>query len=316
MPSQIISNRISDDWKIKLSKIDNIDCYDPPIDFFVELIEDKIPFSFSKLNHAFWEAAIERNKFDNIRSYFINEDARKSALMNPVWNQASWFALHGFDLLDEVVEIVSNLKPDSNHLLGVSHIGPPDESIFVGNLSYKNRLDYIKHVLPNGYTPFFGAILKKYALSGVMHKLFDSIRSFRVVVVGIDHVEHLNKYTMFNDFKHINIKLLSATDLRYCLLDTFINEWKDGDFWIFQAGETLSTWFISKMSDVLKTGMFIDAGRSIDMFIPSDNLVISGESALLIPDINRQRWMLNRAEHLKTFEFGNETISLGISYGN
>lgn len=286
-----------------------INCYDPPIEFFIELVQQKIPFGFCKLNHVFWETAATKSELEEMRPFMEDEITRPLFGEQAAFNPIGWLMLHGFDLLEEVLEIIQQPKHESSFLLGASHIGPPDESLFVGKLPYEKRLNCIKDNLPIDYVPFLGSIWKKYALNGTMPKFFNCIKPFRVVVVGLNHLSHINKYTEFSDFKHIEIKL-DATKKRKELLDFFLKEWKPNDFWIFQAGETLSTWFIHHLN-MLIDGFFIDAGRSLDMFLPSEKLKIDREYFNTIPDFYGQYWMQNRNNSLRVCERDGKTIQLG-----
>lgn len=304
-----IADRILPEWKTPLSQThSSIDCYCPPIEFFTDLIDKKIPFGFCKLNHVFWETVSEKHDLESLRELMENELTRPLFGVQAGGSSLGWLLLHGFDLLEETLALIKSLN-GSSVMFGASHLGPPDESLFVGHVSYERRLECIKASLPDGYIPLFGSLWKKYALDGSMPQLFEAIRDRRVVVVGLNHLAHINKYTEFSDFRHIEVTL-DATKRRIELLDMFLHEWRPNDFWIFQAGETLSMWFICQMSKT--NGQFLDVGRSLDMFMPSENLKLDSQTLSIIPDFYEQYWMQNRRDDFRSCERGGTTIPLGI----
>lgn len=90
--SMMIDDKDLNRYKRSLSRLhpNIIECFDPPIDFFVNLINDRKHFAFSKLNHAFWEAVIEKERLKkisarnshNIERLFGKQPARTLSLIH------------------------------------------------------------------------------------------------------------------------------------------------------------------------------------------------------------------------------------------
>jgi len=247
----------------------------PPIGFFLDRIAENKPFSFCKLNHVFWEAVYEVGELRAEQSGSIAK-----------W----WLSLHGVDLMDELLEIVHGLSTDDEDLLfAASHTGPPDESVFHGYITYEDRLRTIESHLPRGYVPFFGQLWKKYALERTLPRLFEAMKRFRVVTVGLQHLKGIGKACGFADFKHMEIGF-DATAHRLELLEQFKAEWTNNDFWMFQAGDSLSTWFVHNMHRHTP-GWFIDIGRALDMYVPIEQFSIRDDYLKIVPDFYNQIWM-------------------------
>lgn len=267
----------------------HINVYKPDVSFFINRIKNNEPFSFIKLNHAFWELVIEVEKDLFKFEPYINDSLLKGLFpQERASDPVGWLKLHGFDLYYDLIDIVSNIN-QSNIFLGVSHIGPPDEKLFVGKQEYLSRLNCIVDKLPSNYIPFFGPIWKYYAIENKMNDFFNALNDFQIVFIGLKHVDNIGKEL---NLKHQFIELdLTATKKRFELLDYFLNTWKKDTFWIFQAGESLSAWFIHHMNLKLNDFWGVDLGRSLDLILSKKALNIDEKSLPILPDFYNQKWM-------------------------
>ena len=118
-----------------------------------------------------------------------------------------------------------------------------------------------------------------------MEPLLVEICKNPVVVVGLSHLGDMKKNLDIDNFYHLEIGI-SATSQRHELLKEIkkLRDFIDGPATIlFQAGESLSTWFIYHLQDLENT-FLIDMGRSLDLWAgkPTDHPVI--------PDMTSQAW--------------------------
>ena len=119
----------------------------PEVSFFIEKIQKQEFFSFCKLNHAFWEAAI----------YYVAHTRRKEEIVPkkiPAAHPPGWFYLHGKHLMRELLVIIQNM-PNTDIMLGASNLGPPDEVFSKKTLNYSvdpdKLLKFIFDKFPSSY---------------------------------------------------------------------------------------------------------------------------------------------------------------------
>jgi hypothetical protein len=248
----------------------------PPISFFIEKVKRKEFFSFCKLNHAFWEAALSS-------PLKIGEEKC------PAWTPQGWFQLHGQELMDELLAIVKDIH-NTKIMLGVSHLGPPDEKLSKEiNIYERCSPDQIKEFInkqfSSNYQLYFGQIWKHYTIHNEMLKLFQSIREMPVIVVGLTHLKDVGANLKFRNFRHLEIDL-SATANRLKILEEIKILRRSIECPVtilFQSGESLSTWFIYHLQELENT-FLIDVGRALDVWAGDP------QEYDAIPDMKNQQW--------------------------
>lgn len=255
--------------KIKL-KNSYMDLCFPDIEYFVEKIDNNEKFSFSKLNHAFWDMvsgdSYWKEKFD-----LVHKDE---------------------NFLKENIDSILEIPKDESFLIGVSNYGPPEII-----LKKNNSIETIEKYMSKRTNLFYGPLWKHYCKTGEIKKFIYSIRKKKVVVVGLSHLYQLKNVWGIPDFSHIEVDLFTATQDRYKILNQ-IKENKDSII-IFQCGEMLSLWFIRKLQNTDNT--LIDMGRSLDLFCIMDFLNKNVSDAFF--DIKYQKWINDFIlENIRSFE--------------
>ena len=257
--------------KSRLSQLSDFEVYRPDIEFFVDKINNLDYFGFCKLNEGFWEAV----------AVAYHRDFKGAA------DSYAWFKNHGMDLFFDLLIIVNRI-PASGLLLGVSHIGPPVEGVYMGMLPYERKLAAIKQVIPPDYTPLFGCLWKQYIVDRVMHRFLAAIRNLRVVTVGLPHLEQLGTVLNFPNFRHYSVGLYTAGRRHEYLADLRKLHTSEPSVYLFQAGECMCTWLIYNLRD-LPNAFLIDLGRSLDYFLPGRQM--KADDLRQLPDFNGPLWM-------------------------
>lgn len=298
--TQIYQKSLNSDWIVPMSKYSNYKNFRPPIEYFLNKISSREYFSFCKLNHSFWEVLYDVKNNEHILENYLNikhDDSFRAHFA------IGWLKLHGLDLMHDLLNLIQTLK-NRNLMFGAGNSGPVNEEFYLNSLPNevrfdimkKNIPDFIKSNLPENYIPFFGPIWKEYVINNTIYKLFNLINNKRIVLVGLPYLKH---NTVLNKFEFIELSLKNATKNRFDLLNYFNSVQKEDDVWLFQAGDSLSTWFISQMNDNFKNAWLIDIGRAFDKFIPNQYLNLSEEDAKIIPDLKEQLWMKEYKNQIK-----------------
>lgn len=210
----------------------------PDVNFFVKKIQDKEYFSFAKINHAFWEALLNRHdEFKRITT------------------------LHSVEFINEIEEMVKSWPLDDSLMLGLGSKGyassddDPHDS--------KEIIVKILKTIPRIKT-YDALVWKSYCLNNQIEKFFRSIRS-KVVVYGLSHLKNINDQLKFINFEFREVGL-DATAKKDEIIKDLESNHKEETVYCFQMGEMLSTWVIRKLHG-LPESYFIDFGRSLDFFV-------------------------------------------------
>ena len=242
--------------KIRL-KNTTIDVDVPKIDFWINRIRKNEPFSYSKLNHAFWEMLIGKEYISKI-----------------------FHDIHGSQLIYECVSMLPQIPEDGNYFQGVSNYGPIGVPIGPAN-EMQNAIEfYFKNK-----KLYLGVMWKQYCLNGSVRKFIHEIREKRVVFVGLPHIEDVGRVWGVKNHEFIPISIYNASNERHKTLEKLKKE-KDA-FIIFQCGEMLSFWFIQKLHEMKKRNFLIDMGRSLDLYSRLSELE---SKTIEIFDIKNAHW--------------------------
>ena len=252
------------------------------IDFYIKRIKCK-NLIFAKINHAFFEflCFYDQDKFSKLF------EASKF-----------WLDIHDIDIITEVRDIISNID-STNIILGVSNIP------YISNFSFgTNQTNFtqdliaekIKMVLPRKYLAHSACIWKYFTITKQIHKLYECLNEFEVIVVGMNHLKEL-EYTLGLSnllFYKINIDS-SRKQNRYKVLDEIYKFYdiKKKQVFIFQAGEMFSAWLIYKLlyDKNIKNCSLIDMGRSLDYYCPNRKLENIDSEKPCLYDFYNQKWI-------------------------
>jgi hypothetical protein len=250
--------------------------YNPKINFFIDKLDRKEFFSFCKLNHAFWDVAINHLKLKDNENY-------------PAFLPQGWLALHGRELLADLLLIVKDI-PKTNIFLGVSNMGVPDLEISKNYLFYytpiQEMAQFIKNQFPEDYKLYYGPIWKKYAIENSLLKFMKKISNYPMIVVGLKHLSGMKQKLKIDKFYHVVLDY-KATLIRESILKEIINirsKIKEPVVILFQAGESVSTWLIYHLRNQKNT-FLLDMGRAIDLWS------FKPQMHHFVPDINNQMWV-------------------------
>ncbi len=222
--------KINNTEKIFLSK--DFFVIRPKIDFFLRKINFNEYFSFSKLNHAFWEAA-------------SNHAVEYWKITN----------LHTKEFLDEVIQIVENWTEEI--MLGVGVHGASYISLNKNNLFLT-----IKNMVPDKITMYDALTWKNLSKNSDLNLLWHELEKnkIKVKIIGLSHLSGFCSVRGF-EFYEVNI---NATEMRFEILKQLIESHQEDTLYGFQCGELLSTWFIKNLHEKLPKAYLIDFGRALD----------------------------------------------------
>lgn len=238
----------------------------PSIEFFVEKILAKKRFAFMKLNHGFWQ--------------MVNKEEPVSAFCR---------SIHGAKFCNDCIDLLGRLPRHEDFMIGVSHLGPPDENVRVGDADASLRA--IQERLPDR-TLYYGPLWKTFAIDNSMKKFVRAIRDRKVVIVGLEHLKPLGEIWGLKNYTFMKIGI-DATVHRYLIEMHLIQMGDPETIFLFQAGEMLSMCLIQNMWGHT-TSTLIDCGRSLDIWLKS--CYITAE--------DHQRYLELAAENEESTKFG------------
>ena len=239
---------------------DTIEVLKPDAQFFIDKIEAGQALSYIKLNHGYWQMAQGDPRWVDIFEH-----------------------MHEKSFIDECKIMIKSLPIDSDAslLLGVSHLGPPDQEFDIDN---DQVIKAIRSNTPQGPL-YFGPIWKHYTLTKQILSLFYSLRRLPVVVVGLSHLKSIGERLGIK-MNHFLIHVDASCD-RHVILDCLREVVKEPCAILFQAGEMLSAWLINHLHGAAGVYLF-DMGRSLDYW--ADN------SDFSLEDQDRYKRMMERRQ--------------------
>lgn len=250
----------------------------PTIDFFINKLTAQIPFQFCKLNHAFWDTALTVAKYPNT-----------PPKAGPAWSPRGWLYLHGVDLMRELMIIIQDL-PNTNIILAASNSAAA--GVVVRNRNGDREIqDFIIDSFPANYQLLYGPLLKEYAVQGTLGSMIHQIAANNdVLVVGLPHTAKLQTQFPFRKFQFYELELYSTTQNRVPILEELKNVigTLNSPVVLFQAGESLSLWFVYHLQKIHPHVTMIDMGRTIDCWCPNET------PYNVLPDITNQVWKRHR----------------------
>lgn len=249
------------------------------IDAIISKIEEQKPFMFLKILHGFWEkihVIAPQKNLTEIRLilsqiYSNNpisniETCKYYPKINPLYEK---FIDKGvIDITDRhYLELIDMLQEKfDNVILGVHYNGRSD----VENIHAHKAIDAMNAIIPPDLSVYDGTLFKDACISGKITSFFDSIKKFRVVVIGLYHLEKINTFLRFKNFDFFGVECpLSPT--RYEFIDKIklfhANLPKDKPIiYLVQLGGSLAAWAGFKLNNYLKDAYFIDMGRVLDIW--------------------------------------------------
>lgn len=248
--------------------------YDPPVEFFIEKLDQNIHFQFCKLNAAFWDAALTFKKNPDIEPVEIAS-----------WLPQGWLHFHGVEFMREMLDILRDLH-NTEILLGVSETAAPGIQVKNQNEDEDIRA-FIKSFFPSHYRLFYGPLMKKYALNHSLDRLVRNIALNKdVLVVGISHTKQIKNHFDFKNFLHLELDLHKTTERRQEILQIILEKIAqlNQPVVLFQAGESLSLWFSYQIQKITRSVTTIDLGRSLDLWC------IPEVDSNYFPDIKTPLW--------------------------
>jgi len=246
----------------------------PPIDFFIDLIDSQTPFQFAKLNHCFWDAALSVKKNPNMTGADL-----------PAHLPEGWIHFHGMEFMLDMFSVIADI-PNTSLFFGASDCAAPGLAAYNYNKDQEIR-DLISTSFPRRYRLFYGPIMKKYALEGTLHNFLKLLADERdVLIVGMSHTRKIQQQFAFKSFRHFELDLHKTTINRLQILgqiQTVISA-MNKPVVLFQAGESLSLWFIYHLQKTQPFATTMDIGRALDVW------AIPEYSPKCMPDLQSPQW--------------------------
>lgn len=250
--------------RVRLSPDHPFQVFRVPASYFVERIRRAEWFSYSKINHGFWEYERIVRRLPGP----LDEEARRRV-----------DAAHGrrfcleTGFREELIALLSSLPlEDPDRFFATSHLAYPGSDRIEGvTADPAGLISVMAATLPPGFVPLDGMLWKSATLSGEIRALFDAIRPHPVTVVGPAWLASLGAHLGLPRFDLIEIHPREARRERLALLDR-IRRHRDGlgatpGVYLFQAA-TLAPWLVGRLHGQLGDACLIDLGRSLDLCEP------------------------------------------------
>jgi len=237
-----------------------------PMEYYLAKIRKLSYFSMVKINHGHWEEYynIVHGMAPLQGGYFFPEKNCKN------WEKLENMTMKDRDLAKEFIEwkhdimielMELNKKNPSNILVAVSNFAHP-EDYHRGDGKIETM---IKKLIPNLFL-HDGMLWKRAFVDKSIHKFFNCIREFRILLVGPKHLMNLKTV----DFDFIEIDIHMAYKERNAIKDKIVQyrEKQSGPLIILMQASQLAVWLILKLN-IPETFIF-DIGQALDMFFPKE----------------------------------------------
>ncbi len=236
-----------------------------PVSWYVDRIERGEFFSYTKINHRFWELEQE------LRAGPIPEDETDRADADATRGRRFYLETR---FREELLEILASLPiDDPDFLFATSHVGYPDSDRIEGvTRDPASLIELMRTILPAGLVPHDGMLWKAATISGEIRTLYDAVRPHRVVAVGPEWLHGLAETFRLPHFTLVEIPSRDARGQRTEILERIGD--LHGDFrgdaviYLFEAG-TLAPWLIHRLHGALRDACLIDVGRALDVCHPT-----------------------------------------------
>lgn len=227
-------------------------------------------FSFIKINHGFWEGIA-----DAYAAYGEPIAAKHHVAADRVARRPFFFE-GGF--VDELLQLLRKAvrSPDRALFIGLELSAWPGDEALVGTPVRPERSNpVVKEFRTANTADVDGLLLKRAVMDGEILKLFDTLRSMRVILVGPQYIEPLGQAAGWEHFEFLPIhpknarktRLHTETQLR-SLLD---QPCERATCVLLQAG-TLAPYWILRLRDLYPRTRWIDGGLAFSIASPEDLL--------------------------------------------
>lgn len=208
-------------------------------DLYLDCLNNKKYFSFIKLNHFFWN--------------FISGCELEKCMFE------KWQA---DDTAYAVVAKIKNKLPE-NLFIGIG-FGGCDKNVpeNIGNIE-----NLIKSILNSNIVWHNATTFKEAFLFGKYEKFINSIKKYKIKTIGLSHLEYFGYKNKIENHSHINLEIDSHIE-KEIILENIIKSHTENSVYLFQAGETLSSWFILNLHNKINKCFLIDVGRALDYQLP------------------------------------------------
>jgi len=289
-PPEIVSMGINSDILV----------YNPEIDFFMDRIDEKFYFSYTRQLHGFWDGIIgalhnnpelrdinlsktyikllakEITKFKEEEQGFFYEDFIYKDVLNMVISIDRWpknFLLGvndlGFYQETQSPVVIKNKSYDiwDTHMYKPGRIGP--QSI----KAYELRQILIQKFLPKDHIPFEGMLWRRFAFHNKLKDFFLKYKKRKIVIVGPNYYTDFRKLFNLEKYSHVEIDISKASWQAYTLANRIFDEHfhhlktNDSVIYFISAG-TLGTWLTLKLHN-LPNSFILDVGRALEYFYPT-----------------------------------------------
>ena len=246
--------------KIFLNKANsNVKVFLPSIEYFIEKIKNKEHFIFVKVNHGWWEAAVDvTEKNINLKSYIdLIIKSRLNKLKHPWYTKVKYNILYKQNLI--WVNILKNYdKYPENLFVGVS----PTNGI--GYDLGAKQLKSLKLIesWSNDNKPFYhGGLFRHYAIMGELDNLISVINKKKINVHFIGPSYCKQYKSLFSSFNFIEIPKYNGANKINQILKNLKDNANEGDIVLASFGDSESL-LIDLCFDKKLT--YIGIGRSFD----------------------------------------------------
>lgn len=218
-------------------------------------------FTFTKINHGFWETLNDWNHLSKtgISPEEFDHQKKKTALMTDSFS-------------DELLELIAGLDPsDQSMLFAVSPYAYPRSKQIAGTpIHHREVLELIENHVPNGLQVHDGLLWRRALIDGSLKQLFDCIKSLPVLLVGPSPLKDLPQKFGFLDSHFLEIPIDSARKTRHDIEQRILEHCQNSDkprIILIQAG-SLATWLALRLHHKLNKCWILDMGRSLDIVNP------------------------------------------------
>lgn len=238
--------------------------YRLPVSYYVDRLRRGEWFSYSKINHGFWEyeqilRALPQDFSDEDRRRIDAQHGRRYCLET------------GFR--DQLIAFLGTLRSDDPDLFfATSHIAYPESDRIEGvTMNPASLISCMAATLPEGFVPHDGMLWKAATISGEIHALYDAIRPHSVVVVGPEWLAGLQQPLGLERFESIAIHPREARLEREAILARILRGHAKYQgqpvIYLFQAA-TLAPWLVGRLHGRMENACLLDLGRALDICDP------------------------------------------------
>jgi len=258
--------------------------------FFIRLLSEGTSFSYTKINHGFWESIINSRHIPIDAS---EEDRRAADRI--IKRRAFLETRFREEMLDTIKNFDCSIRP--HKYLAVSPFAFPGSPHLSGwPFQEKTVIQCIKDLLPE-CSVHDGLTWKWMTIEHGLSPLAVACRARHILCVGPSHLENL-RYWFRDSFELFEIPKWIAREQRYVILESLreiLEELSPEVIVLFQAG-SLAPWLIDRLDRLGTKQTLLDLGRILDLADPST--------------IGTQPWFQfhsgTMAEHVKPARFPRE----------